>query len=140
MQSKEKNNLIFIRLFPGENLNEEIKKACKNHDVKTAVIISGIGQLKNSKLGYFKKKDDYSPDVFDNPLELLSLSGNICREGDDYNLHIHAILGDEKKNALGGHLIDAQIKVTAEIVLFKTELTIERKLDEKTGLKALFLG
>jgi len=140
MQSKEKNNLIFIRLFPGENLNEEIKKACKNHDVKTAVIISGIGQLKNSKLGYFKKKDDYSPDVFDKPLELLSLSGNIYREGDDYNLHIHAILGDEKKNALGGHLIDAQIKVTAEIVLFKTELTIERKLDEKTGLKALFLG
>ena len=139
MQSKEKDNLVFIRLFPDENLNDELKKACQTHNVKTAVVISGIGQLKNSKIGYFKKKDDYSPETFDKPLELLSLSGNICREKDDYNLHLHAVLGDEKKNTLGGHLIDSQVNVTGEIVLLKTEISIERRLDEKTGLKALFL-
>ncbi len=139
MQSKEKDNLIFIRLFPDENLNDELKKTCQAHDVKTAIVISGIGQLKNVQLGYFKKKDDYSPEVFDKPLELLSLSGNICREEDDYNLHLHAVLGDEKKNALGGHLIESQVEVTGEIVLLKTEIPVERRLDEKTGLKVLFL-
>jgi hypothetical protein len=139
MQSKEKKNLIFIRLFEDEEVLEQIKKVCKTHSVKTAVIISGIGQIKNSKLGYFRKKGDYSPEKFKKPLEILSLSGNICKQNNDYIIHVHTVLGDEKKKALGGHLIEGKISVTAEIVLLKTSVEIKRKLDNKTGLQALNL-
>ena len=55
MQSKEKNNMIFMRLFPDEDIQEKLKEACRLHDIKTAVVLSGIGQLKKIKLGYFKK-------------------------------------------------------------------------------------
>lgn len=139
MQSKEKKNIIFVRLFPDEDVNEQLKKACKLHDVKTAVVISGIGQLKKAQLGYFKEKGNYAPENFDNPLEILSLSGNICKQKNDYILHLHAVLGDEKKNAVGGHFIEGKISITGEIVLLKTNLDVERKLDEKTGLKGLYL-
>ena len=139
MKSKEKNNIIFIRLFENEEILDEIKKACKNHIVKTAVILSCIGQIKNAKLGYFKKKGDYSPESFDKPLEILSLTGNICKKDNEYFIHSHAVLSDEKKKAFGGHLLEGNISVTAEIILLKTPIEIKRGLDEKTGLQALNL-
>ena len=140
MRTKEKQNLIFIRLFKNENVNYKIKEACKLHKVKTAVVLSGIGQLKNVKLGYFKKKEDYTPDLFKSPYELLSLTGNICRDKDGYLLHLHAILGDEKKNTVGGHFIEGQVSITCEIVLLKSDMDIKRELDEETGLKSMVLN
>ena len=138
MQSKEKKNMIFVRLFPDEDVNEQLKKACRRHEVVTAVVISGIGQLKNVELGYFKKKGNYASDNFKKPLEILSLSGNISRQEDDYNFHLHAVLSDEKKNAIGGHFIEGKISITGEIVILKTDLFFHRKFNEKTGLKDLY--
>jgi len=139
MQSKEKQNLIFIKLFEDENVSEKIKEACVKYNVKTAVVLSGIGQLKNFQLGYFKKKNDYSPSTYNNPYELLSLTGNICYIDEEYLLHLHAVLGDEKKQTIGGHFIDGTVGITAEIVLLKTKLEIKRIMDEQTGLKTLSL-
>jgi len=139
MQSKEKQNIIFIKLFRDEDLNEKIIEACKLHKVKTAAVISGIGQLKDFQLGYFKKKNDYTPEIFYAPYELLSLTGNICKEKDDYLLHLHAVLGDEKKSVVGGHFIKGKVEITGEIVLLKSNLDVKRKIDEKTGLKKLVL-
>jgi len=102
-------------------------------------VISGIGQLKNIKLGYFKEKGDYAPQLFKYPKELLSLSGNICKEKNEYLLHLHAVLGDENKKAIGGHFIDGIVSVTAEIVILKTDLDIKRKTDKETGLKNISL-
>jgi len=139
MQSKEKDNIIFVRLFPDEDLHEKLREVCKLHGVKTAVVLSGLGQLKNFQLGYLKKKNDYTPEKFDKPHELLSLTGNICLQNEDYELHLHAVLGDEKKNAIGGHLIEGKVEVTNEVVLLKTNIDIKRRLEEKTGLKGMFL-
>jgi len=138
MQSKEKDNLIFIRLFPDEDIHEKLREVCRLHDVKTAVVLSGLGQLKKFQLGYLKEKNNYTQEKFDKPHELLSLTGNICRQNEGYELHLHAVLGDEKKRAVGGHLIEGKVEVTNEIVLLKTNINIERRLEEKTGLKGMF--
>ena len=78
MQSKEEGNIIFIRLFSDEDLQEKVKEACRLYNVKTAVVLSGLGQLKKIQLGYFKEKNNYCPENFDEPHELLALTGNIC--------------------------------------------------------------
>ena len=139
MKSKRDNNLIIMRLFPDEDVNEQIKKACKLHKVKTAIVISGIGQLKKVQLGYFKEKGNYLQENFNKPLEILSLVGTICKQEDDYILHLHAVFGDEKKNAIGGHFFHGKISITGEIILLKTNLDIQRRLNEETGLKNLYL-
>jgi predicted DNA-binding protein with PD1-like motif len=134
MKSKENKNIVIIQLFKDEEINEEIKNTCKKYNIESAIIITGIGQVKTATLGYFKEKGDYSPKKFTKPLEILSLSGNIAKIEKDYLLHIHVVLGDDNKNAVGGHLINGKISVTGEIILFKTNIKIKRKLDEKTGL------
>lgn len=139
MQSKEKDNLIFVRLFPGENIHDELEKVCQNHKVETAVVLSGLGQLKKFQLGYFKEKGNYMPEEFAKPHELLSLTGNISNQEGEYNFHLHAVLGDEDKSVVGGHLIKGEVSVTNEIVLLKTELKIKRRVEQATGLEGMFL-
>ncbi len=139
MQSKQVNDLIFIRLFPDENIYEKLEEVCSKYQVNTAVVISGIGQLKDFKLGYFKEKGNYTPEHFKTPHELLSLEGNICQQNGEYKFHLHAVLGNEKKEVIGGHLIEGLVEVTNEIVLLKKDLAIKRKLEKDTGLEGLFL-
>ena len=139
MQSKEKDGLIFIRLFPGEDIYQSLKEACRKHRVETAVVLSGVGQLKQFKLGYFKERGDYTPEEFQKPHELLSLTGNISSQEGDYNFHLHVALGNEAKKVVGGHLIEGKVEITNEIVLLKTNLTVTRREEESTGLKGLFL-
>ncbi|UCH71936.1 MAG: DNA-binding protein [Thermoplasmatales archaeon] len=131
-------DMIFMRFFPNEKINEKLKAVCKKHKIETAVVISGIGQLKNVELGYFKEKGNYSSEYFQGPFELLSLNGNICKQGGEYLLHLHTVLGTGKKKTIGGHLISGIVEVTNEIVLLKTNIKLKRKLDNKTGLKTLF--
>lgn len=138
MQTKEKDNLVFIRLFPDEDFYDSLGKACKKHNVKAAVVLCGIGQLKDFELGYFKKKGDYTPEYFVKPHELIALTGNIIKL-ENYEFHIHATLGKDKKHLVGGHLIKGTVEITNEIVLLKSGIELKRKIDEKTGLKGLFL-
>jgi len=139
MQSKEESSLVFIRLFPGEDIYQELKKACQKHKVQTAVVLSGLGQLKRFELGYFKEKGNYVPEEFEKPHELLSLTGNVSKQRGGYNFHLHAVLGNEEKKVVGGHLFKGEVEVTNEIVLLKTNVKIERKLEESTGLQGMFL-
>ncbi|MHC4271283.1 MAG: PPC domain-containing DNA-binding protein [Planctomycetota bacterium] len=139
MQTKEKENLIIIRLFPDQDLFKDLKEACKKHRVETAVVISGLGQLKKFELGYFKEKGNYVPQLFKEPHELLSLTGNISKQNDEYNFHLHAVLGNVNKQVVGGHLFKGVVEVTNEIVLLKTDIIIKRKVEEKTGLQGMFL-
>ena len=139
MQSKEKDGLILVRLFPGEDIYQALKEACQKHRVETAVVLSGVGQLKQFTLGYFKEKGDYTPEEFEKPHELLSLTGSISKQGDDYNFHLHVALGNEAKKVVGGHLIKGVVETTNEIVLLTTDLKVKRRLEESTGLQGMFL-
>lgn len=135
MQSVEKKNIIFARLFPGEDVNKKLIELCKKHCIDSGFILSGIGQFEKVELGYFKSKGDYLLEVFEKPYEVLSLNGNICKMGDEHILHIHAVLSDDKKNVIGGHFINAIVSITGEIMIFKTNILFKREINKKTGLK-----
>jgi predicted DNA-binding protein with PD1-like motif len=124
MHSIEKKNIVFARLFPGEDVNMKLIELCKKHNINSGVVLSGIGQFEKVELGYFKCKGDYSEEIFEKPLEVLSFNGNICKIENEYIFHIHAVLGDNKKNTFGGHFMNAIVSITGEIVILKTDLQL----------------
>ena len=126
-------------MFPGEDVYEGIKETCRKYQVKTAVILSGLGQLGSFELGFFKEKGNYLPEKFDQPHELVMLTGNVSLQGKEYNFHLHAVLSDASKKVVGGHFIGGKVSITGEIVLLKTNLTINRQIEPETGLSGLFL-
>ena len=140
MQSKEQDNLIFARLFLDENVFDCLREVCEKYKVKTAVVLSGLGQLGSFELGFFKEKGDYAQKEFDVPHELVTLTGNISKQEEGYNFHLHAVLSNEGKQVVGGHFIKGIVSITGEIVLLKTDLKVSRKIEDDTGLSGLFLS
>ena len=57
MQSKEQSNVIIARLFADEDIFQSLNEICRKHEVKTAVILSAIGQIKKFNMGYFDGKN-----------------------------------------------------------------------------------
>ncbi len=139
MESKEKGGIVIIRMFPGENFFDSLKSSCEKHEIKTAVVLSGLGQLKDFKLGYFKEKGNYLPESFGEIYELLALSGVVSLYDGEYEWHVHASLGDATKRVVGGHLIEGNVGVTCEVVLMKSDLSIFRRTEDESGLRGLFL-
>ena len=53
--------------------------------------------------------------------------------GETYT-HFHISVADESVNVYGGHLTEAVISGTGELVLTEIEGTVDRKFDEEIGL------
>ncbi|MBM4177385.1 DUF296 domain-containing protein, partial [Candidatus Gribaldobacteria bacterium] len=119
MQSKEKDNLVIIRLFKGEDVYAQLELALKKHQVKAGVFVSGIGQLGEFELGFFKAKGNYLPETFKKPAELVSLSGivSLKQDGSGYDFHLHTALSFANKEVKAGHFLSGKVSVTLEVVL-----------------------
>ena len=140
MEYREKNGVIMIRLHQDEDLFESLKKVCAECNVRTGVFVSGIGMLKQAELNFYVKKGTYASVLFPEPLELVSLTGNVLRQDGGYAFHLHAVLAKETKDAVAGHLSRGKVNVTNEITILKTEIPARRETDEATGLQALTFG
>jgi len=126
-----------VRLHQNEDLFESLENVCRACDVRTGVLLSGIGMLKQAELSFFVKQGRYATVLFPEPLELVSLTGNVLLQDGEYKFHLHAVLAKDTKEAVAGHLSKGKVNVTNEIVILKTAIPALRKLDDATGLMAL---
>ena len=140
MNSREKDDIIFIVLDSGDDFIPSLNKVCVKHRLDNGIIISGIGQMKKFKLGFYDNRSGYLTSKYHDPHEILHLSGNIFKKSkncNEYEFHIHAILSNEKMETIGGHLIEGNVGVLIEIVIQKTYLNILRVLDKSSNLKKI---
>lgn len=140
MEYYEDKGLIMARLHQDEDLFESLKEVCRACGVRTGIFISGIGMLKQAELSFFVKQGRYATVLFPEPLELVSLSGNIILQDGEYHFHAHAVLAKESKEAVAGHLSKGKVNVTNEIVIMKSDIPARRDIDAATGLMALNFG
>ena len=137
MEYRQTDDLIFIRLNQNEDLYESLKEICAACKLKVGVLISAIGMLKQAELNFFAGTGRYSPVLFPEPMELVSMTGNIILQDGEYNFHFHAVLARRNKETVAGHLSKGKVNVTNELVILKTDVPAARKLDESSGLMAL---
>ncbi len=136
MRSREDKSLVIARLDDGEDLFKSLEEVIEKHQIKSGLVVSGIGMLRDFTLGYFDGKE-YQKKVFDEPCELVSLQGSISTKGETV-IHLHTSLADEDNTVIGGHLFSAEVYSLNEIVIRKLEeVTLRRELHPKTGLKML---
>ena len=72
-------------------------------------------------------------------MEVLSLLGNVAIKGDEHKLHAHVVLGKRDGTAHGGHLLEAYVRPTLELIVTESPAHLRRVTDEKTGLPLLSL-
>jgi hypothetical protein len=106
-----------------------------------AAHFTGIGALRSAILGYFDvTRREYRRFGIDEQVELLSLTGNIALEGDKPKVHAHVVVGRFDGSTLGGHLLDAHVRPTLEIVLVESPPHLRRTFDPASGLALLDLS
>ena len=134
MEYRRFGNTVYLRLDPGEEILEEVKKLAEKEKIALAQI-SGIGAVNDFTAGVYNTvSKEYHSIRFQGADEIVSLSGTVTQKDGEVYLHIHMSAGDEEGKVSGGHLNRAVISATGEIVLQITEGTVERKFSEEIGL------
>ena len=119
MQSKE-GNLIAAKFVEGQAI-KNIEKLAEKHGIQSAVIVSGIGMLKDAIVGYFNGKE-YIKEELKEPAELVSMQGNIGRDAEGNVIcHIHVALATSSHSLVGGHLLGGEVNVVNEIFIQRLE-------------------
>jgi predicted DNA-binding protein with PD1-like motif len=100
--------------------------------------LTGIGAISDAVIGYFDpEKKSYLRNREKGQAEVLSLTGNLALYKDEPFFHAHVALGLRDGSARGGHLFEATVRPTVELVLNTYPGAVERKIDAETGLPLL---
>jgi predicted DNA-binding protein with PD1-like motif len=130
----------FVLVFKtGEQVTAPLLEFARAQDIDAASL-TGIGAFERVTLGYFEiQKRDYERIPIDEQVEVVSLLGNVARGDDGPKLHAHVVVGRKDGSAHGGHLLEAVVRPTLEIVLVETPAHLRRRMDPSTGLALIDL-
>ncbi len=95
-----------------------------------------IGALSYAKLGWFNwETKKYEPaSVLNEQVELLSLIGDIALKDGQPQVHAHAVVGRRDGTAHGGHLLEARVRPTCELILTESPTQLQKKFDPESGI------
>jgi predicted DNA-binding protein with PD1-like motif len=73
-------------------------------------------------LGFFElTRKNYKEIAIEEQVELMSLVGNIARDDKgEPKLHAHVVVGKSDGTAHGGHLLEAHVQPTLEVVIIES--------------------
>ncbi|WP_031515789.1 PPC domain-containing DNA-binding protein [Desulfofalx alkaliphila] len=141
MEYQKFGNKYVLRLDKGDEVIESIKAVCRQNAIKLGTV-TGIGAINKAVIGIFESgtKKYHSKEVTGD-MEIASLTGNISEMNGEVYLHLHITLTDSTYKAFGGHLNQAVISCTGEIVLDVIEGQVDRAFSEEIGLNLIkFVG
>lgn len=143
MQSKLLQNdptRTFAVVFDtGEEVADGLLRFARAHDL-SAARLTAIGALQRATLAFFDVDDkDYKEIPIEEQVEVLALVGNIARYEGAPKLHAHVVVGMRDGTTRGGHLLEAYARPTLEVMLTETPGSLQREMDEESGLPLLHL-
>ena len=102
----------------------------------TAAQFSAIGAFAEAELAYFDwEKKEYQPIPVKEQVEVAAMLGDVAVDDEGRPaLHAHLVLGRRDGGALAGHLVEATVRPTLEVVVTEAPRHLHRRKDKATGL------
>ncbi len=105
-----------LKLKMDEEIIWSILQFCQKNHISSGYFY-GLGAVNQAELAFYDlKKKKYQEKIFNEPMEIGSLSGNIASLDKKLIIHCHAVLGKKDFSTISGHLKSAIVSVTAEII------------------------
>ena len=121
----------------GQEVMKGLLAFAKKHDL-VAGHLTGIGAISGAVIGYFDpEKNTYLRHEENGQAELLSLTGNLALYENAPFFHVHVALGLRDGAARGGHLFEATVRPTVEVVLTTSPRPVRREIDREAHLPLL---
>lgn len=144
----EQGRRFILKISPGEGLRQRLVEFAKAVGLKHAVVVSAVGSVQDLSFRGIKTgaKLPITPPRMHvhevaGPLELLGLPGNLLPdERGEIDCHLHVIASRSSGEVLGGHLFDAKVFATCEVVLSELHAEgVERHLSRTGGIPTVFI-
>ena len=102
---------------------------------------TAIGAFSEAMLGYFDRAQrDYRRIPVREQVEVLSLVGDVALKDGEPEIHAHVVVGTSEGAARGGHILEAKVWPTLEVVVTESPRHLRRVHDEETGLALIDLS
>ena len=126
MYYKKYGNSYVVRPEVGEDIIKVLLEICEKENIRCAEV-SGIGGMSRVTAGcYSHEHGKYLQKTWEEPMEMISLQGNVSvKDGRPY-LHVHASFSGVDCNVVGGHLFEAVVGITGELFIKEYEGTLDR--------------
>ena len=123
----------------GDEVMSALADFAKDHQL-TAARFTAIGAFRDATLGYF----DWASKTYERipvreQVEVLSLVGDVALDGDTPKIHAHCVVGKRDATAHGGHLLEAHVRPTLEVMLVESPVHLRRLHDDASGLPLIAL-
>ena len=135
MEYRRFGDTYVIRMDRGEEIVESLTGFCEKEGLLLGTV-EAIGAADHAVVGlYDVETRKYGKAVFDEPMEIIHLGGNITEKDGKPYIHLHIALCNAQMQMIGGHLNECRISVTCEMAVRAVQGRVERALDEAvTGL------
>jgi uncharacterized protein len=140
-ESGSRGEKTFALIFEtGEEVMAGLKQFTKDRGF-TAGHFTAIGALSDVKLGFFDWEQKHYKNIpLTEQVEVLSLVGDIALKDGDPTLHAHVVVGKSDGTAHGGHLMEAHVRPTLEVILVESPSLLRRTMDPESGLALIDIG
>jgi uncharacterized protein len=129
-----------VVLDTGDEVIGELTKFVREQEVEAASV-TAIGAFSRAMLGYFQwEAKQYKKIPVDEQVEVLSLLGDVAVGDRGPTLHLHAVLGKADGGVIGGHLIEAYVRPTLEVILVQPPSYLRKRKDAETGLALIYIA
>jgi uncharacterized protein len=101
---------------------------------------TAIGAFERAVLGYFDwEQKDYLKIPINEQIEVISLIGDVSRQNGEPKVHAHVVVAKRDGTAHGGHLLEAYVRPTLEVIIVESPAHLRRTFDAESGLALIDL-
>lgn len=128
-------------LAKGDEAVGSITRFAREHGLGAAQL-TGIGAFSDAVLGFFDwEAKDYRRIPVREQVEVVSLIGDVALGPDGKpSLHLHVVVSRPDGSAMGGHLLEAHVRPTLEVVLTESPAHLRKRKDSESGLALITPG
>lgn len=121
----------------GDEAAVGLLEAAKQNNLHGAQLM-GVGAFSSVKLAFYDlKAKRYEPIEVREQVEVVSLLGNVAQlQNGETKIHVHCAVGKRDGSMVGGHLLEARVKPTLEVIMTETAPLLRKQKDE-VGLPLL---
>ncbi|MGI8486417.1 MAG: PPC domain-containing DNA-binding protein [Thermomicrobiales bacterium] len=129
-------NVTYAVIFEtGDEVMSGLEQFAKDQHLDSSHF-TAIGAFREVTLGYFEfELKEFRKNPIREQVEVLSLVGDISLDPQGKpQVHAHVVVGREDGTTRGGHLLNAIVRPTLEVMLVETPSSLQRKFDADSGL------
>ncbi len=134
MDYKRFGKTIVARIDKGEEILQQLEVISKKEEIQLASV-SALGATNDITVGVFHTQEKkYYSNHFTGDMEIVSLTGTVSTMDGQYYAHLHMSAGDTEGHVVGGHLNEAIISATCEMVIQIIDGQVDREFNQEVGL------